>query len=117
MSDPTRPFLVLYVVWHPGFTAGAGIAEALREHFRRKLYENVAGGTGLSVLFRSTVVPGWSTPLPIDLNDAETTAVVVLADPTLATDADWTRYLQELVERTEASGLGTRVFPVAIEPS
>jgi hypothetical protein len=78
MSDPTRPFLALYVVWHPDFSEGVEIAEALREHFRRKLYENVAGGTGLSVLFRSTAVPGGPVPLPIDLNDAETTAIVVL---------------------------------------
>lgn len=117
MTDSTRPFLVLYIVWHPSFTEGAEIAEALREHFRRKLYENIAGGTGLSVLFRSAAAPGSSTPMPIDLNDAETTAVVVLADTTLAADAEWTRYIQELVGRTEAAGLSTRVFPVAIESS
>jgi hypothetical protein len=48
MPDPTRPFLVLYVVWHPGYANGANIAESLREHFRRKLYENVAGGVGIA---------------------------------------------------------------------
>jgi hypothetical protein len=117
MPDRTRPFLVLYVVWHPDYTQGAIIAKALREHFRRNLYENVAGGTGLSVIFRSASAPGSSAPLPIDLNDAETTAVVVLADPTLVEDADWSHYLHELVERTEAAGLGTRVFPVAMEHS
>ncbi len=37
MPDPTRPFLVLYIVWHPGYAEGADIAESLREHFRRKL--------------------------------------------------------------------------------
>jgi TIR domain len=89
----------------------------LREHFRRKLYENVAGGTGLSVLFRSAAVPGLRTPLPIDLDDSETTAVVVLADPTLSADAAWNSWLQELVGRSEAAGLGTRVFLVAIEPT
>jgi TIR domain len=117
MSDPTRPFLALYIVWHPDFAEGAQIAEALREHFRRKLYENVAGGTGLSVLFRSTAFPGGPVPLPIELIDAETTAIVVLADQILATDADWTNYVRKLVELTEAAGLGTRVFPVAIESS
>lgn len=116
MADSTRPFLVLYVIWHPDFAGGAAIAEALREHFRRKLYENVAGGTGLSVIYRSASAPGSAAPLPIDLDEAEATAVVVLADPTLAADAAWTGYVQELVDRTEAAGLGTRVFPVAIEP-
>lgn len=117
MTDLARPFLVLYVVWHPSFSEGAEIAETLREHFRRKLYENVAGGTGLSVLFRSVAAPGSEVPLSIDLDDAETTAVVVLADPTLAADAAWTRYIEDLVARTEENGLKSRVFPVAITSS
>lgn len=115
ITHPTRPFLVLYVVWHPNFTDGPGIADTLREHFRRKLYENVAGGTGLSVIYRFAAAPGSTAPLPIDLAEAETTAVVVLADTNLAADLVWTKYIQELVERTEMAGLGTRVFPVAID--
>jgi TIR domain len=117
MAISTRPFLVLYVVWHPGFAAGMEIAEALRQHFRRKLYENVAGGTGLSVIFRSAAAPGSTTPLPIDLNDAETTAVVVLGESTLVRDGEWVRYVRDLVDRTEASGMGSRVFPVTLERS
>lgn len=115
MADTTRPFLVLYILWHPGFVEGTAIADALREHFRRKLYENVAGGTGLSVIYRFAAAPGSLAPLPIDLTEAETTAVVVLGDANLAGDAHWTAYVRELVERTEASGLGTRVFPVAVD--
>src|SRR5947209_761425 len=115
MPHPTRPFLVLYIVWYPDFAAGASMAEALREHFRRKLYENVAGGTGLSVIFRSTPAPGSPVPLAIDLDDAETTAVVVLAELTLARDANWVEYVRALAARTEAAGLSARVFPVAVE--
>ncbi len=117
MTDSARPFLVLYIVWHPNFAFGQSIARALREHFRRKLYENVAGGTGLSVIYRSTVAPGTAMPLPINLDEAETTAVIVLADSNLAADADWVAYLGDLAEKTEATGLGTRIFPVAIEAS
>ncbi len=116
MSIQTRPFLVLYIVWHPGFADGAVIADALREHFRRRLFENVAGGTGLSVIYRFAAAPGSTMPLPIDLDEAETTAVVVLADPELVADAAWTEYVRALVTRTERAGLGTRIFPVAIEP-
>ncbi|MDB6011756.1 MAG: hypothetical protein JWL65_4006 [Gammaproteobacteria bacterium] len=115
MPDPTRPFLVLYVVWHPKYKAGAGMAEALCEHFRRKLFENVAGGAGISVIFRAAVAPGSDRPLPIDLNDAETSAIVVLAEKNLAADKPWCQYIQELVSRTEAMGLGTRVFPVTLD--
>ncbi|MFL9996304.1 toll/interleukin-1 receptor domain-containing protein [Paraburkholderia sediminicola] len=115
MADSTRPFLVVYIVWHPGFTDGPGIAETLRKHFRRKLYENVAGGTGLSVMYRSTAAPGAAEPLPINLDEAEATAVVVLTNSTFAADAAWSNYVRELGTRTEAAGLGSRVFPVSFE--
>ena len=115
MPDPTRPFLVLYIVWHPNFGEGPGIAETLREHFRRKLYENVAGGTGLSVIFRSTPPAKSSVPLPINLNEAETTAVVVLTESNLVGDPHWVEYVRRLAASAEAAGLSARVFPVAID--
>lgn len=115
MTDSTRPFLVVYIVWHPAFSDGIVIAEMLRQHFRRKLYENIAGGTGLSVIYRYVVAPESTQPLSIDLADADTAAIVVLADNNLVGDTAWTAYVQELCHRTEAAGLGTRVFPVEID--
>lgn len=115
MPDPTRPFLVVYVAWHPGFADGAEIAEAIRGHFRRELYENVAGGTGLSVVFRSLPPPGGVVPLDIDLDEAHATAIVILADGRLAGDVQWVAYVQSIGERAEAAGLHVRTFPVAIE--
>ena len=115
MSNLGRPLLVLYVLWHPEFDGGAKLAESIREHFRRQLYENVAGGAGLSVLFRSASSPGEATPLPIPLDQAETTAVIVLSEAKLAGDPKWVEYLQRIGAETEAAGLGARVFPVALE--
>ncbi|MDR2332580.1 MAG: toll/interleukin-1 receptor domain-containing protein [Burkholderiaceae bacterium] len=115
MTDSTRPFLVMYVVWHPAFSDGLAIAEILRQHFRRKLYENIAGGTGLSVIYRYVVAPESTQPLPIDLAEADTAAIVVLTDNNLVGDTAWIAYVQELCHYTEASGLGVRVFPVEID--
>lgn len=115
MTESTHPFLVVYVVWHPSFADGPAIAEILRQHFRRELYENIAGGTGLSVIYRYVAAPESTQPMPIDLTDADTAAIVVLADNNLVSDAAWTDYVQELCSRTEAAGLGTRVFPVEID--
>jgi hypothetical protein len=117
VSDPTRPLLVIYVAWHPAFAEGASIAESLRKHFRRELYENVAGGTGLSVVFRSAPSPIAAIPLGIDLEEAHSTAIVVLADTTLVADEHWVRYLRDLGEQVEAAGLHARLFPVAMDPS
>lgn len=115
MTDSTRPFLVVYVVWHPAFSEGHAIAEILRQHFRRKLYENIAGGTGLSVIYRYVVAPESTQPQPIELAEADTAAIVVLVDNNLVSDVAWTSYVQELCHRTEMAGLGTRVFPVEID--
>lgn len=114
MTESTRPFLVVYIVWHPTFADGAAVADILWQHFRRELYENIAGGTGLSVMYRYVVAPESDQPLPINLADSDTAAIVVLVDNNLVDDAAWADYVRELCTRTEAAGLGTRVFPIEI---
>ena len=116
MTDQTKPFLVVYIVWHPGFDYGATIAQELRNHFCRKLTENIAGGIGLSVIYRSTTLPDSASPRQISLDEAETTAIIVLADLTLATDNAWTEYIRELIGQTQVVGLGAQVFTVSMEP-
>ena len=115
MPRSTRPFLVIYVAWHPDFVDGERLARVLFDHYRRNLYENVAGGTGLPVYYRSAPAPGTKTPLDIDLDDAETSAIVLLVDDNWANDPDWVDWAHALTERTEAAGLRARVFPVAID--
>jgi hypothetical protein len=115
MPDQTRPFLVPYVIWHPKFAAGKELANALLEHFRRKLYENVAGGTGLSVMFRSEPAQGANVPLAINLDEAYAAAIVVFVDSSLAGDPDWVKYVQGLSAQTQAAGLKALLFPVAID--
>jgi len=115
MALPTRPFLVVYIVRHPSFERGQAVAEALYEHFRRKLFENVAGGTGLSVLYRTVPPAGGDAPLPIDFDEGETAAVVVLFDEAFAADKAYMAWLKETAARADAKGLGTRVFPVAMD--
>ena len=115
VTDASKPFLVVYVVWHPNFETGAEIAEAVRRHFRRRIFENVSGGIGVSVIFRFVEADGERVPLSIDLAGSEATAIVVLVDSCLAGDESWVGYIHELVERTEDRGLGTRVFPVSMD--
>jgi len=115
MALLTRPFLVVYVAWHPDFAEGEAIAKCLYEHYRRDLYENVAGGAGLSVIYRSTPAPASDTPLDIDFNDAETSAIVLLLDKHLLADPAWVTWAHDLANRAEASGLSARVFPVSIQ--
>lgn len=116
MVDTARPFIVIYVVWHPDFGLGHDVAKALFEHFRRESYEKITGGTGISVVYRFTKANGADEPLPIDFETAETSAVVVLADQNFISDPAWMAYLRKIADQTAATGLATRLFPVAMEP-
>jgi hypothetical protein len=54
-------------------------------------------------------------PLAINFSESETTAVIVLAESNMAKDHDWNIWLHELSAETVNAGLGTHIFPVAIE--
>lgn len=114
MALSTRPFLVLYVVWHPAFSEGHVIAKKLFDHYRRELYSNVAGGTGLSVIYRQTPNPITSVPADLDFSEGETGAVVLLVDENFAGDKNYITWSQTLLTETEEIGLRARTFPVAI---
>ena len=115
MTDSTRTILTIYVVWHPNYSEGSKIAELVRRHFRSERYKNISENVELSVFFRSSPAPNAALPLPIDLDEAETTAVVVLAESELVGDSEWVDYIHNLAERTESIGLGSRLFPVMLE--
>ena len=70
----------------------------------------------MSVLYRSATVLDELVPLPIDWDEADTTAVVVLADTALAEDMAWVSYVRDLAQSAQAEGLHTRLFPVMMEP-
>jgi hypothetical protein len=115
MADPTRPFIVLYIVWHPAFEAGRAVAKALFDHFRRENYEKITGGTGISVLYRFAIANDDAAPLAIDYDAAETSAVIALADKNLIEDRMWKTFLAQIAEQTDERGLSARLFPVAME--
>lgn len=113
--DHTRPLLTIFVLWHPDFVDGETMGRFLFEHYRRKLYESVAGGAGVSVVFRSVPVSGGGVPLEIDFDDSELTAIVVLIDKKLSGDKSWISYVKDLARRTDEAGLSVRLFPVSME--
>ena len=115
MGDAAKPFLAIYVVWHPDFDRGPQIAETIRQHFRCDKFKEASGGNGVSVVYRSVSKPGSSVPLGINFDEAETTAIVVLIDSNLTRDDAWSNYVRTLSDQTNNSGLGTRIFPVSIE--
>lgn len=121
METTTHPIFALYVMWHPSYQGGQDIAEHLRAHFGRDLYQSVVEGRGVSVLERSEPMPDAATPLPIDWDDAEFTAVVVLADTTLVDDGEWANYVRDIAQTTRGArgargkGVPAALFPVTMD--
>ncbi|MBZ9790492.1 toll/interleukin-1 receptor domain-containing protein [Rhizobium sp. 3T7] len=115
MVDTARPFIVVYIVWHPKFALGRDIAKALFDHFRRESYEKITGGTGMGVVYRYAVAEDTAKPLPIDFSAAETSAVITLVDKEYVSDPVWLEFLHTLASQTDAGGLSTRLFPVVLE--
>ena len=77
--------------------------------------KHVLGNVELNVFFRSSPAPNAALPLPIDLDEAETTAVIVLAESELVGDSEWVDYVHNLAEHTEDRGFGSRLFPIMLE--
>ena len=113
-SAVSRAPFVLHVVWHPQCAAAPAIAEELRRHFASDRYNDIAGGAGVTVLFRDVDAPDSDAPPAIDWTDGEIVAVVALLDRA-TTDGRWVRYLQNIAAQADDRGLATRVFPVALE--
>ena len=112
---PTRPFLTIYVAWHPKFAQGPDLARKLYEHYRRNLYDNIAGGSGIPVIYRSAPPAGSSVPIDIDLSTAESCAVVMFVDESWTSDPAWVAWAQRVSKQTDDAGLSARLFPVAID--
>ena len=111
--NDTRPLCAIYVAWHPTFDLGADIAKRLYQHFRRDLFTNVAGGVGLSVLYRSA--PTSDRPLSVSFDDSHVAVVFLLLSEAMAIDSGWRGYVNDLLAGAAARGLRARVIPVCTD--
>lgn len=111
--EDTRPLCAVYVAWHPSFEAGAGMARRLYQHFRRDLFTNVAGGVGLSVLYRSASNGDHPEPIPFD--DSHVAVVFLLLSAAMTTDPAWREYVRAMIEAANAIGLTARVIPICVD--
>ena len=115
MEIATHPLFALYVMWHPSYREGREIADRLRRHFGRDLYRVVREELGVSVLERSDPVQGARTPLPLDWDDAEFTAVVVLAEAALIDDDEWVDHVRGIAQTAHERGIPAGFFPVTMD--
>lgn len=115
--DPadTRPLCAIYVAWHPSFAEGERTAGKLYQHFRRDLFTNVAGGVGLSVLYRSASDSGSAVPAPVDFDDSHVAVVFLLLNAAVGSDPAWRAYVRDMLAAAEARGLTARLIPIFMD--
>lgn len=112
-----KPYLNIYVVWHPDFKDGQNIAEQIYSCFNHDINAPLARGIGIPVYFRSvSASEDVATPLPINLNEAHRSVVIVLINSGLGTPAkkDWQQYIRNLYAEIEESKGNHRMFPVSM---
>ncbi len=123
------PVLEIYVVWHPGDSDGARIAQEMVEHFHGSTYSGLIGGA-IEVYVRSA---GWrnsgDTPRPIPFPEAKIInevrhaqyVVVVpvlgneLADAVQTTGNPWRDYVQAAVNAQQRFPNHVGVFPYLVD--
>jgi hypothetical protein len=118
-----RPCLHVYVVWRPtpaGPTCeppeGNVLAERIHSHLCRDADEPLNRGLGIPVCFRRRPAePGGRQPLPIDLDEAQHTFVIVLVDNGMVLESKvWEPYVQRIVQQAEVSEGRHRVLPISL---
>lgn len=110
------PRLVVYVVWHPDYQDGQALAEHLYSRLRRDVNHPLSRGIGIPVFFRNALLPDTGQPVPIDLQDAQHSAVIVLVDDNLVVDDDWGDYVANLWRQMQVPNCPHRLFPVSLSP-
>lgn len=102
---------VVYIVWHPLFKKGQGIADDLYSYFSRNAETPLVRGIGIPVYYRSIPEKLSKTPKEIILDEADYNAIVVLVDDFLFNDDDWNSFVKSLIPKTDKK---TRIFPIAL---
>jgi hypothetical protein len=111
--NDTRPLCAIYIAWHPQNAAGGIMAKRLYQHFRRDLFTNVAGGVGLSVLYRSA--PTSDRPDPVPIADSHISVVLLLLDKAMTADPAWREYVRDLTAAAGEHGLTARVIAICTD--
>lgn len=113
-----RPPLEVYIAWDPESTDAPPIATQLYRWLHGGVDDPFGhAGLGIPVFFRFTPVPGGETPLPVDFDRADATAVVALMDAASVGErgATFRAYVGSLIAECDRRGGRKRVVPVALD--
>jgi hypothetical protein len=108
--------LSVYLIWHPEYIAGRGLASDLYSTLCRDISKPLVRSIGIPVYFRSVL--NASSHLPaINFEEAENTAVIALISDELLLDAYYKKYLDDVEQQCEQNKNSIRLYPVALAPN
>lgn len=118
-SDQYRPYLKVFIIWHPGMdrpsangktNSGRLLAERLYRHFCRDPQTPVSTALGIPVHLLTSADKG-HTPTPVNLVSALHSVVVFLVNPSMALDESWKQFVADVAQRALPES-GHLVLPV-----
>jgi hypothetical protein len=94
-----KPFLNVYIVWHPGFSraevSGMAIAESLYREFCRDPDRPMSPAIGVPIYFRTSRAEGLP-PTPVNLEEAQHNVVAFLVDSSMVLDEAYQKYAAQI---------------------
>lgn len=112
-TTPYRPYLVVYVAWHPEYVEGQGLAKHIYTSLTRDIQNPISRGIGIPVFFRSMALAGNEAPTEITLDSAEHCAVVILVDNKMVNSEPWNKYVENLWNQVEDVQCPHRLYLVS----
>lgn len=115
MKKPIQPLLSIHVVWHPDFVEGQRLARKMLDRFQGDPLHDLNLRVGIPVLFPSMSAADGQAPQPIDAEQSELTAVVVLVNASLVGSPEWIEYFRVLERLAAKHALRTLLVPVIFD--
>jgi hypothetical protein len=116
MAAHWRPKLSCHLLWHPGFSEGPSLADAVYSRLCRDVAQPISRGIGVPIFFHS-----WIDPRPdivikaVALDSAQRTLVLPLVDNLMIISDQWQKALEQLSSTMEAAPQGPhRLLPISL---
>ena len=106
--------LSVFIVWHPDYTEGQLVADFLYTILCRDSSKPLIRSMSIPVYFRSIKSKGTNSPIKIDFDESEYTAVIALVSDEFVIDKEYGNYLDKIFNYCNSTGEKKRIYPIAI---
>lgn len=106
--------LAVYIIWHPDYLEGQQMADYLYSVLCRNPDKPLVRALSIPVYFRNKNKGEENSPIEIDFNESEYTAVIPLITDDFVNDKNYGNYLDQIHDVCNTEKNKRRVYPVAL---